>query len=61
MIERCWLELENKFNNIKLYEYIVMPNHFHWVIEICQNVVAIPCGCPYRKIYYEMLFDDLNH
>ena len=37
MIEKYWLELESKFNNIKLHEYIVMPNHFHWIIEIVEN------------------------
>jgi len=34
MIERYWLELENKFENVKLHNFIVMPNHFHGVIEL---------------------------
>ena len=34
MIEKLWLELENDFENIKLHDYIVMPNHFHGIIEI---------------------------
>ena len=37
MIEKYWLELENKFKNIKLHNFIVMPNHFHWIIEIIND------------------------
>jgi putative transposase len=37
MIEECWLELEERFQNIKLHNYVVMPNHFHWIIEIIDN------------------------
>ena len=32
--QRLWL---NKYENIKLYHYAIMPNHFHWIIEI-ENV-----------------------
>jgi putative transposase len=34
MIDKYWLELTNKFINIKLHEYVIMPNHFHGIIEI---------------------------
>lgn len=37
MIEKYWLELENDFNNIMLHDFVVMPNHFHWIIEIKNN------------------------
>ncbi len=45
IIEKWWKELENKFN-ITLYEYVIMPNHIHGIIEINTNsdfVVADPC------------------
>jgi hypothetical protein len=29
MVEKYWFELENKFKNIKLHNFVVMPNHFH--------------------------------
>lgn len=29
-----WDLLENRFKNIKLYEFVVMPNHIHGIIEI---------------------------
>ena len=34
MVENQWLLLPKRFNNIKLHEYIVMPNHFHAILEI---------------------------
>ena len=34
MIETEWLALTNRFTNIILHEFIVMPNHFHGIIEI---------------------------
>ncbi len=37
MIEEYWFELENKFKNIKLHNFVVMPNHFHWIIEIVKK------------------------
>lgn len=33
MIEKWYLELENKFTDIECGEYMVMPNHFHAIIE----------------------------
>jgi len=37
MVEKYWLELENDFRNIVLHDYVIMPNHFHWIIEIKYN------------------------
>ena len=34
MIENWYFKLENKFSNIKCHEMVVMPNHFHCIIEI---------------------------
>ena len=34
MIENEWLELQNRYQNIDLHEYIVMPNHVHGIIQI---------------------------
>ncbi len=34
MIRRIWNDLPNRFDFIRLDEYIVMPNHFHGIIEI---------------------------
>jgi putative transposase len=34
MIEKWYFELEKKFPGIKCHEMVVMPNHFHCIIEI---------------------------
>ena len=40
MIEHWYHELENKFNDIKCHEMVVMPNHFHCIIENVETVVG---------------------
>ena len=34
MVETEWLKLPDRFKNIKLHDYVVMPNHFHAILEI---------------------------
>lgn len=41
MIEKWYLELENKFHDINLAEFVVMPNHFHCIIINTGNVNPI--------------------
>ena len=43
MVENQWLALPNRFPAVSLHENVVMPNHFHGIIQL---VGAIPCGCP---------------
>lgn len=33
MIEKWYIELENKFSDIKCHEMIIMPNHIHFIVE----------------------------
>ncbi len=44
MIKCQWLELINRFNNITLHEFVVMPNHFHGIIEsvTIEQIVGVP-------------------
>jgi REP element-mobilizing transposase RayT len=37
MIESEWLALKKRFAHIELHEYVVMPNHFHAILEIVEN------------------------
>ena len=59
MVEKQWLALTDRFPNVQLHEYVIMPNHFHGILEIVPdvganvgvgivgaNVGAIPCGRP---------------
>jgi putative transposase len=32
MVEKWWIELNHKFDNVETDEYIIMPNHFHGII-----------------------------
>ena len=34
MVDEQWLEMVERFPNIELHEYIIMPNHFHCILEI---------------------------
>lgn len=34
LVEREWLKIPNRFENTRLHEYVVMPNHFHSILEI---------------------------
>lgn len=46
MIEKWWFELPNKFKNIRLHEFIVMPNHIHGIVQIINPVGADLRVCP---------------
>ena len=37
MIESEWLAIKKRFPNIELHEFVVMPNHFHGILEIVEN------------------------
>jgi len=37
IIEKDLLELNKKYQNIRCHEYIVMPNHMHFIIEIMED------------------------
>ncbi len=34
MVERWWHELNRKFPNVRTDAYVIMPNHFHGIIQI---------------------------
>lgn len=39
-VEKCWYEIPNHFPNTKLHQMVVMPNHFHGIIEITATTTA---------------------
>ena len=39
--KQCWFELKNRFTNIELDEFVIMPNYIHGIIIIMNNVGAI--------------------
>jgi putative transposase len=34
MVENEWVALPKRFTNIELHEFVVMPNHFHGILQI---------------------------
>jgi REP element-mobilizing transposase RayT len=40
MIEEEWLKLPQRFPNTALHAYIVMPDHFHAILEIIQTDIT---------------------
>ncbi len=43
MINEQWLAIFTRFQNIKPNKYVIMPNHFHAIIEVINNK---PVGAP---------------
>ena len=41
MVETEWLKLPEHFPNIELYEFVVMPNHFHGILQIVDVSLAV--------------------
>jgi REP element-mobilizing transposase RayT len=48
MIDKIWFSLKDEFKNIDISEYVIMPNHFHCIIEIkivgAESISAQDCG-----------------
>lgn len=42
IIEENYLNIENEFKNIKLHDYVIMPNHIHGIIEIMERADTRP-------------------
>ncbi|NCC99824.1 MAG: transposase [Bacteroidia bacterium] len=41
MVENEWLRLPQRFHNIQSHEFIVMPNHFHAILEIVGSTPTV--------------------
>jgi REP element-mobilizing transposase RayT len=39
--EKCWLEIPDHFPNVILDEFIIMPNHVHFIVIIANNNVNV--------------------
>ena len=37
IVEQCWMGLPDHYDNVKLDEYVIMPNHFHGIIWITDD------------------------
>jgi len=41
MIKEIYENLEQEFENIKLHDYIIMPNHIHGILEIYNKEIGV--------------------
>lgn len=41
MVDEAWLKLPDRFPNIRLHNYVVMPNHFHAILEIAVRATLV--------------------
>ncbi len=41
MVENEWLKLPQRFTNIELHQFVVMPNHFHAIMEIVGATLVV--------------------
>ena len=42
LINEKYINIENEFKNVKLHDYLIMPNHIHGIIEIVERVDTGP-------------------
>ncbi len=50
IVETVWCQLPEHFKGINLDEYTIMPNHFHGIIFLFDNVGAMPTARPEAQI-----------
>lgn len=41
VIEVEWMKLPDRFENIRLHEFIIMPNHFHGILELVGATLVV--------------------
>lgn len=41
MVEQQWLVIPERFKNVQLNEFIIMPNHFHSIVQIVGATLVV--------------------
>jgi len=39
--QQCWLDIPKHFKNVELDEYVIMPNHIHGILVLCESTVGV--------------------
>jgi len=50
IVHETWLRIPEHFAKTRLHEFIVMPNHFHAILELTVSVVVAQHAAPVRAI-----------
>jgi len=61
MIQTEWEKLPRRFNNMELHEFVVMPNHFHGIVQIVPPVGAPLVGAQNSGAHDDVDHDDVDH
>ncbi|MDR3001624.1 MAG: transposase [Fibromonadaceae bacterium] len=51
MAQQTWHEMAGHYSNIEIDEFIIMPDHIHWIITITANANNNPISLP-ELVYY---------
>ena len=49
IVYQCWNEIPNNFNSVKLYVFIVMPNHLHGIVVMTNDCWGVQLNAPTRN------------
>ena len=52
MVLNCWLEIPGHYSNVKLHEFIIMPNHIHGILEIIEKQNPLTSNNPQVGVQY---------
>ena len=44
IVEKCWHDLPDHYSNLKLDEFVIMPNHIHGIMIIDNNDIPASAG-----------------
>ncbi len=65
MIEYWFLELEHKYPDKKIHEFVVMPNHFHGIVENVDGILNFNtdahAGAPLRGRPNDQILNNKNN
>ena len=45
IVDQCWVQIPQHFTDVKLDEYVIMPNHVHGIIAINQITRRMGTAC----------------
>ena len=51
VVEEIWLKIPKIHKNVLLLDFIIMPNHLHWIIVIEGDNVGAITNRPYNKVW----------
>ncbi|MCQ2208801.1 MAG: transposase [Paludibacteraceae bacterium] len=49
IVRDCWENTTSIRPNVKIHDYVIMPNHFHAIVEIMERNKDIPLDTPIGK------------